>query len=117
MPVIDHRSPKAAEPMDDKTARIPVVTKEDGAASLTIRELVMQDGSALRLHTHPTDEAIILLKGRVEMIVGDESHTGSPGDTLLAPPEILHRLVNSSGSEARMYTIFPTDNPTTTYVD
>ena len=51
------------------------------------------------------------------MIVGDESHTGSPGDILLAPPEIPHRLVNSSGGEARMYTIFPTDNPTTTYVD
>ena len=53
MPVIDHRTPRAVDQMDEKTARIPIVTKEDGASSLTIRELVMQDGSALRLHTHP----------------------------------------------------------------
>ena len=117
MPIIDHRTPKDFDPIDEKTARIPIVTTQEGADSLTIRELVMQDGSALRLHTHPTDEAIVLLEGSVRMVVGDESRTVTPGHTLLAPPGTPHRLVNESGADARMYTIFPTDNPTTEYVD
>ena len=116
MPIIDHRTDPPFEPADGREAR-RFVTKDAGATSLTVGELVMHHGSALRLHTHPTDEAIVLLEGSVQMIVADESQVGSPGDTLLAPPGTPHRLVNDSGADARMYTIFPTDNPTTTYVD
>ena len=116
MSIIEHNARPPMEPADGREAR-RFVTKDVGAAFLTVGELVMHGGSALRLHTHPTDEAIILLEGNVQMIVGDESHAGSPGDTLLAPPGTPHTLVNDSGADARMYTIFPTDNPTTTYVD
>ena len=116
MPIIDHRTEPQFEPSEGRETR-RFVNKEAGATSLTIGELVMHDGAALRLHTHPTDEAILLLEGSVEMVVGDESRTASPGDTLLAPPETPHKLVNNSGADARMYTMFPTDNPTTKYVD
>ena len=116
MSIIDHRTQPPLEPADGREMR-RFVTKGVGAQSLTVGELVMHHGSALRLHTHPTDEAIVLLEGSVQMIVGDETHDGAVGDTLLAPPETPHRLVNNSGADARMYTIFPTDNPTTTYVD
>ena len=84
---------------------------------MTVGELVTQDGSALRLHTHPTDEATILLDGGVEMAVGNERRVVTPGYALLAPPGTPHRLINNSYGLARMYTIFPTDNPTTEYVD
>jgi quercetin dioxygenase-like cupin family protein len=116
MPIIDHRTEPPLEPTDGREAR-RFVTKDTGAESLTIGELVMHNGAALRLHTHPTDETIILMEGSLQMIVGDESHNAAPGDTLLAPPETPHRLVNESGADARVYTIFPTDNPTTEYVD
>ena len=116
MPIIDHRTQPPLEPVDGREAR-RFVTQEVGAASLTIGELLMHHGSALRLHTHPHDEAIILLEGSIQMVVGDESRTVTPGHTLLAPPGIPHRLVNSSGGDARVYTVFPTDNPTTDYVD
>ena len=116
MPIIDHKTEPPFEEMDGRKAR-RFVNKEAGAQSLTVGELVMYTGSALRLHTHPTDEAILLVEGSVRMVVGDETRDGSPGDTLLAPPQVPHRLVNESGADARMYTIFPTDNPTTTYVD
>ncbi len=116
MPIIDHRTDPPPEEMDGRTSR-RFINKAAGAHNLTIGELVMHDGSALRLHTHPTDEAIILLEGSVEMVVGDESRTVTPGHTLLAPPGTPHRLVNSSGADAKMFTVFPTDNPETTYVD
>ena len=116
MPIIDHTTQPPLEPADGREAR-RFVNKGAGAESLTIGELVMHHGSALRLHTHPTDEAILLLEGAVQMIVGSESRNAVPGDILLAPPGTPHRLVNDSGSDARMFTIFPTDNPTTTFVD
>ncbi len=116
MPIIDHRTQPQMEPVDGRESR-RFITKESGAASLTVGELVMHDGAALRLHTHPTDEAIVLLEGSVEMVVGDESRTVTTGHTLLAPPGTPHKLVNNSGGDARMFTIFPTDNPTTTYLE
>ena len=115
MPIINN-SDTPYEAADGRKAR-RFVNKDAGAANLTVGELVMEGGSALRLHTHPTDEAIVLLEGSVEMVVGDESRTVSAGHTLLAPPNTPHRLINHSDAEARMYTIFPTDNPTTTFVD
>ena len=116
MPIIDHRTEPPPEEADGRTAR-RFVTKAAGAASLTIGELVMHAGSALRLHTHPTDEAIVLIEGSIRMVVGEESRTVTPGHTLLAPPGTPHRLINESDADARMYTVFPTDNPTTTFLD
>ena len=116
MPIIDNNATPMPPPEDGRSAR-RFVNKEAGAVNVTIGELVMQDGAALRLHTHPTDEAIFLLEGQVEMVVGDESRVVTPGHTLLAPPGTPHRLVNNTGAPARMYTIFPTDNPQTEYVD
>ena len=116
MPIIDHRNHLPSQAEEGRRGN-RFVNKEAGAANLTIGELLMHHGSALRLHTHPTDEAIILLEGSVEMVVGNESRVVTAGHTLLAPPGTPHRLVNNTGSDARMYTCFPTDNPTTTYVD
>lgn len=115
MPIINH-SDTPYEAADGRKAR-RFVNKDAGAANLTVGELVMEPGSALRLHTHPTDEAIVLLEGNIKMEVAGESRNVTPGHTLLAPPNTPHRLINHSDAEARMYTIFPTDNPTTTYVD
>jgi quercetin dioxygenase-like cupin family protein len=116
MPIINNNAVPMPKPEDGRSAR-RFVTKAVGAANVTIGELVMQHGAALRLHTHPTDEAIILLEGQVEMVVGDERRVVSAGHTLLAPPGTPHRLINNTGAPARMYTVFPTDNPQTEYVD
>ena len=115
MPIINNNA-VAFEPVDGRRAR-RFVGKEAGAVNLTVNELIMGPNSALRLHTHPTDEAIVLLEGNVEMEVGGESKNVTPGHTLLAPPNTPHRLINHTDADARMYTIFPTDNPTTTFVD
>ena len=116
MSIIDNNASPMPDPVEGRSAR-RFVNKEAGAANLTIGELIMEDGSALRLHTHPTDEAIILLDGRIEMVVGDEHREVSAGHTLLAPPGVPHCLINHTGAPARLYTIFPTDETQTEYVD
>ncbi len=116
MSIIDNNAKPMSDPVEGRSAR-RFITKDEGAANLTVGELVMEDGSALRLHTHPTDEAIILLDGRIEMVVGDEHREVSAGHTLLAPPGVPHRLINNTGAPARLYTIFPTDETVTEFVD
>ena len=116
MPIIDNNLKPMQTPIEGlKTRRF--VNEEIGAVNLTVGELVMEHGSALRLHTHPTDEAIVLLEGRIEMVVGDEQREVLPGHTLLAPPGVPHRLINNTGASARLYTIFPTNETQTEYVD
>ena len=52
MSIIDNNASPMSDPVEGRSAR-RFVNKEAGAANLTIGELVMEDGSALRLHTHP----------------------------------------------------------------
>lgn len=51
------------------------------------------------------------------MVVGNERRVVSAGHTPLAPPGTPHRSINNTGAPARLYTIFPTDNTETEYVD
>ena len=85
MPIIDNNAIPMPDPEDGRSAR-RFVTKEAGAVNVTVGELVMQDGAVLRLHTHPTDEAIVLLDGQVEMVVGQERRLVTPGHTFACAP-------------------------------
>ncbi len=116
MPIIDHRTEPPAQESEGRKSR-QFVTKETGAQSLKISELVMSPGSSLRLHTHPHDEAIVLLEGSIEMTAGEDIRIVVAGHTLLAPPGIPHRLANKSGADARLYAITPVAESQTTYVD
>ena len=62
MPIIDINAIPLPPPEDGRSAR-RFVNQEAGADNVTVGELVMQDGAALRPHTHPTDEAVILIEG------------------------------------------------------
>jgi quercetin dioxygenase-like cupin family protein len=116
MPIIDHSKKQLGQPNEGRVSK-RLVTKDDGATGLTISELTMQSGSKVRLHIHPTDEAIMLLEGNVEFVCGDERKKVGPGNTLLAPPGVKHGIVNDSGKPAKLLTIYPTTNPTATMLE
>src|SRR5918911_3803342 len=108
MPIIEH----SARPMGESEAFTgirPLVTKDDGAVSLTIQEVIMKPGAARRLQTHPVDIAIMLLEGSIQMIIGEERRTVRSGNTLLAPPGVPYKLVNNTWVPARMLMIYPAD--------
>ena len=116
MPIIDHSN----RPMTDvveKISRRSLVTREDGAKSLTMLELVAHPGSEGRLHTHPTDQAIMVTEGTIQMVVGDEISTVRPGFTLLAPPGVPHKLINNTWAAARMLVISPADHIETDFLE
>ena len=91
--------------------------RDDGAQNLTVNELVMPPGAVIRLHTHPTDECIVLLEGEAEFICGEERRKVGPGHTLLAPPGTPHGIVNGPDEDGRIvmdYGVFAI--PTTFFI-
>ena len=112
MPIILHKDLPASSPYPNCTVRT-VVSKELGAASLTVLAVDLDPGGAVPLHIHPGhEEAILVLEGTVEAVLGDETRTVEAGTTVLAPQGIRHQIMNTSEKPARVLGIFPTLNVT-----
>ncbi len=116
MPVIDHSVQPMPQPTDKRAVR-SMVSAEHGSQSLTISELVVQPGSEGRLHAHDHDEAIMVVEGSIQFIIGDEVRTVRSGYSMLAPPGTPHKLVNNTWVSARMLVTHPTNNIETTYLE
>jgi len=116
MPIIDHSTQRRVA-HDDFISERGLVTREHGATALTIRELVMEPGGSSRLCTHPTDVAILVQEGSIQMVVGDEVQTVRSGYTLLAPPHVPYKLINNTWVAARLLVISPTADVHTEYLE
>lgn len=116
MPIIDHSTQRPVA-TGDLTRERPLVTKEHGAAALTIREVVMEPGASSRWCTHPTDVAIMVQEGSIQMAVGEDVQAVRSGYTLLAPPGIPYKLINNTWVAARMLVISPTDAIETEFLE
>ena len=77
----------------------------------------MHPGSEGRLHTHDSDEAVMVVEGSIQFIVDDEVRTVRSGYTMLAPPGTPHKLVNNTWVQARMLVTHPTDKLETTFLE
>ena len=106
MPIIEHSAVQASAVADYRQERI-LVSKTEGATSLTIKEVELQPGWEGRLHTHPTDVAIMVMAGAVQIILDDKTTTVRAGCTILAPPGVPHKLVNQLWVPARVLITYP----------
>ncbi|MCA8997176.1 MAG: cupin domain-containing protein [Planctomycetaceae bacterium] len=82
----------------------PVVSPVPGCRMRTPHEqqlmlsyLEMDEGAEIPLHHHPHEQGGILLKGRMELTIGDETRTVEPGELYLIPANIPHRAVAVGG--------------------
>ena len=66
--------------------RATLVGAEQGAQSLWVGHLEVGPGATITTHIHPdTEEAMVIVEGELEAVLGDEVVTLGPGDTVLAP--------------------------------
>ncbi|MDP7226954.1 MAG: cupin domain-containing protein, partial [SAR202 cluster bacterium] len=63
------------------------------------------------------EEAMVILEGEIDAILGHDTVTVSAGQTVLAPAGVRHGFVNRSGAPARIMAIFPTADMERTLVD
>ncbi len=86
---IDNLTP--AEPVPGCRMRTPHGEK------LMLSYLEMQEGAEIPLHSHPHEQGGILLKGRMQLTIGDETRVVEPGAMYLIPSNVPHRAVPVGG--------------------
>ena len=107
MPILETNEANMVE-ISPGVERWQLVSSEHGAQSLTVADLTLAPESKVPTHMHPTEEAMVILEGELEAILGDAVTTVRAGQTVLAPARVKHGFVNRSGSDARLMAIFPT---------
>ncbi len=106
MPIIDHSDIRLASVMERVRERY-LVSKDQGAVSLTVKEVEISPGWEGRMHTHPVDVSIQVLSGAIQVILGDEVRTVRAGTTLLAPPGVPHKLIHHLWTPAVLMITYP----------
>ena len=106
MPIIDHADVRLASTTERIRERY-LVSKDQGAVSLTVKEVEISPGWEGRMHTHPIDVSIQVLSGAIQVILGDEVKTVRAGTTLLAPPGVPHKLIHHLCTQALLLITYP----------
>jgi quercetin dioxygenase-like cupin family protein len=67
--------------------------------------LEMEEGAVIPLHTHPHEQAGILLEGQMDLTIGGETRRCEPGASYIIPGHTPHRAV-AVGGPAKILDIF-----------
>jgi quercetin dioxygenase-like cupin family protein len=51
----------------------------------------LSPGTLVPYQTHPTEQLVHMLSGRLRIWIADEVHEVGPGDVVLIPPDVPHR--------------------------
>ena len=57
---------------------------------LMLSFLEMETGSQVPEHSHPHEQAGLMLQGKLRFRIGDEERVMVPGDAFLVPPDMVH---------------------------
>ncbi len=91
MPFINIDDYPAIEPVPGCRMRTPF------GQHLMLSYLEMEDGAEVPLHHHPHEQGGILLKGQLQLTIGDETRIVEAGSLFLIPPNVPHRAVAVNG--------------------
>lgn len=59
--------------------------------------LEMDEGAEVPLHNHPHEQAGMLLQGKLQLTIGDETRIVEPGAMFIIPSNVPHKAVAVSG--------------------
>lgn len=91
MPFVDLSKIPAIEPVPGCRMRTP------HGQNVMLSYLEMEDGAEVPLHHHPHEQAGMLIKGQVQLTIGDETRICEAGSLFIIPPNVPHRAVAVNG--------------------
>ena len=103
MPIINRDDYEKTE-LSPGVDRWALVDGEKGSESTSVGDVVVGVDGIVPTHIHPTEEAMVILEGEMDAILGDEVVTVGVGQTVLAPPGVPARLrepLRRHGASAR----------------
>ena len=80
---------------------------DHGFDSVFITGNEMEHGSVIPLHTHPVEEAWVILEGELAIRVGDETIIVPAGSVARVPPGVPHAVRNDGPILVRAITAAP----------
>ncbi len=64
---------------------------------LMLSYLEMDEGAIVPLHSHPHEQGGMLIKGKLELTIGNETRVVEAGAMFLIPPNVPHKAVAVGG--------------------
>ena len=101
MPFININDFQAVEPVPGCRLRTPY------GENLMLSSLEMDEGAEIPLHHHPHEQGGILLKGRMQLTIGEETRICEAGSMFIIPPNVPHRAVAVDGPAVVMDVFSP----------
>jgi quercetin dioxygenase-like cupin family protein len=99
MPFFDIKDLPALEILPGCRTRIPY------GQNLMLSYLEMDAGAEVPMHSHPHEQGGILLQGRLELTIGDETREVPAGSLFIIPPNVPHRA-RAIGGRAVVLDVF-----------
>lgn len=65
--------------------------------NLMLSYLEMEEGAEIPLHDHPHEQGGMLISGKMQLTIGDETRIVEPGSMYLIPSNVPHRAVAIDG--------------------
>ncbi len=91
MPFIDVEDCAVNRPLKGCRMRTPFGER------IMLSYLEMEQGAEVPMHTHPHEQAGILLEGKLQLTIGDETRVVGPRDMYIVPGGVPHRAVALDG--------------------
>ena len=110
MPIVDHKS-LPETPWRPNYRMWDITRPDDGITSSSLSYSEVGVGAGAPLHTHESDELIVILEGTLEARIGDEVSTVGAEHTLVVPPGVPHAFTNAGPGVARILGFFPVNDP------
>ena len=80
-----------------------LVATEHGFTSFFVSELLMDRGASIPLHTHPTEEALVVREGSLTVQIGDQTVVAEAESVVRIPPGVPHAVRNEGDESVRAF--------------
>jgi quercetin dioxygenase-like cupin family protein len=99
------------DPSDRGVAARRLVNGAMGSTSMTLGISTFEPGAAIFLHTHPCEEAVVLLAGEGMAEIDGDVVSLKQYDTTFVPPLTPHRFWNASDRPMTICYFYPEADP------
>ena len=109
MPIIKHEDVSTRQGSSPGLEVQDLVDAAHGSASLKVGVITVPPNSRIPRHIHAnTEQAMVVLEGRLDVVLGRQRDTVEPGQTVLAPSGTTHGFTNPYPEPAKLLFVFPT---------
>ena len=106
MGIIRHSEGLVDQP-ESGISRVTIVHRGSGAGALTTRIVTIAPGTRTRPHWHKVEEAMMVLEGEGQAVLGDEVMPIQAGETLFGTAGIRYGFINTGSVPIKLAVAFP----------